>query len=159
SGPGQASLWSADRPRVSPPFRFRLEQVLDHRSRREDLMRQELAQAMAAVAAQQERAVAAQGAVATALAALRSLMGAPIELDALRAGHHGLSLLRSRAAHERSTVEGLEVVADERRADLVRASQEREALVQLRRTALERHRVEAQRLEGLELDELAGRRA
>ena len=43
-----------------PRFRFRLEQVLDHRSRREDLVRQELAQAMAAVAAQQERAVAAQ---------------------------------------------------------------------------------------------------
>ena len=33
------------------------------RSRREDLMKQELAQAMAAVAAQQERAVAAEQAV------------------------------------------------------------------------------------------------
>ncbi len=140
-------------------FKFRLEQVLDHRSRREDLMKQELARAMAAVAAQQERAVAAERAVESALEALRVLMDGTVELDALRAGHDGLSIMRSRAAHERATVESLAVVADERRADLVRASQEREALTQLRATALERHRVEGLRLEGIELDELAMRRA
>ena len=122
-------------------------------------MRQELAQAMAAVAVQQERAVAAQGSVEAALGALRDLMAVPTELDALRAGHHGLALSRSRAAHERATVEQLEAVADERRADLVRASQERESLSQLRRTALERHRGEVLRAEGIELDEVAARRA
>ena len=140
-------------------FKFRLEQVLDHRSRREDLMKQELAQAMAAVAAQQERAVAAERAAEESLAALRALMDQPVELDALRAGHAGLAVMRARAAHERATMESLAVVADERRADVVRASQEREALTQLRATALERHRVEGLRLEGIELDELAMRRA
>jgi len=122
-------------------------------------MKQELAQAMAAVAAQQERAVAAERAVESALASLRALMDETVELDTLRAGHEGLALMRARAAHERTTVEGLAAVADERRADLVRASQEREALTQLRATALERHRVESLRLEGVALDELAMRRA
>ncbi len=122
-------------------------------------MKQELAQAMAAVAAQQERAVAAERAVESSLAALRALLDETVELDRLRAGHEGLALMRARADHERATAEGLAVVADERRADLVRASQEREALTQLRATALERHRVEGLRLEGIELDELAMRRA
>ena len=58
----------ADASVVSPQFKFRLEQVLEHRSRREDLVRQELAQAMAAVAVQQERAVAAQAQVEAGLA-------------------------------------------------------------------------------------------
>lgn len=140
-------------------FKFRLEQVLDHRSRREDLAKQELAQAMAAVAAQQEKAVAAERAVEAALVALRALMDEPVELDRLRAGHEGLALLRARAVHERAGMEALAVVADERRADLVRSSQEREALTQLRATAVERHRVEELRVEGIALDELAMRRA
>lgn len=140
-------------------FRFRLEQVLDHRTRREDLVRQELAQAMAAVAAQQERAVAAEDAVRSGLAALRERMAGPVGLDALRAGHEGLAFARARAAHERTVVAQLEAVADDRRADMVRASQDREALCQLRRRAQERHRVEGMRLEAVAMDELASRRA
>jgi flagellar export protein FliJ len=139
-------------------FRFRLEQVLDHRARREDLMKGELAMAMAAVAAQQERAVAAQRALESTLVALRRVMQGSVELNALRCGHEDLAVMRSRVAHEQAGVESLAVVADERRADLARASQEREALTQLRATALERHRVEDLRLEGIELDELAMRR-
>ena len=141
------------------PFRFRLEQVLDHRARREDLMKQELAQAMAAVAAQQERVVEAERAVERALLALRAMMDDAVELSALRSGHEGLALLRSRAEHERAVGEGLAAVADERRAEVVRASRDRQALSQLRATALERHRVEGLRREGVELDELAMRRA
>jgi flagellar FliJ protein len=140
-------------------FKFRLEQVLDHRTRREDLMKQELARAMAAVALQQEKAVGAERAVESALVDLRALMDGTVELERLRAGHDALALMRARAVHERAMVESLAVVADERRADLVRASQEREALTQLRATALERHRVEGLRVEGIELDELAMRRA
>ena len=121
-------------------------------------MRQELARAMSAVAAQQERAVAAEADVGATLAVLRRLMEGAVVITALRAGHEDLAYARARAGHERATVEGLAVVADERRADLVRASQEREALTQLRATALERHRVEDLRLEGIELDELAMRR-
>jgi len=143
---------------VSHRFRFRLEQVLDHRARREDLMRQELAQAMSAAAAQQQRAVAAEDAVAAGLAALRRLMEGPVALDALRAGHEELAFARQRAAHERTVVGRLEAVADERRADLVRASQDREAISQLRERALERHRLEELRLEGIAMDELAMRR-
>lgn len=139
-------------------FRFRLEQVLDHRARREDLARQELARAMSAAAAQQERAVAAEAAVERALGALRCLMERPVSLDALRAGHEELAFARQRAAHERSVAGSLEAVADERRADLVRASQDREALAQLRSKAQERHRLEELRLEGAAMDELAVRR-
>jgi flagellar export protein FliJ len=144
---------------VSGQFRFRLEQVLDHRARREDMVRQELAQAMAAVAAQQQKAVAARARLDAGVAQLRALMGTPTELSALRAAHAGLAVLRARAAYEEATVERLGEVADERRADLVRASQDREAIGQLRARALERHRAEELRLDAIAMDELALRRA
>ncbi len=141
-----------------PRFRFRLEQVLDHRARREDLARQELAHAVGAVATQQERVVAADADMERALTALRDLMGGAVELDALRAAHDALALTRSRARHERTTLAGLEAVADERRQDLIRASQQREALTQLRLRALERHRVAERHDEAITMDELAMRR-
>jgi flagellar FliJ protein len=143
---------------VIPRFRFRLEQVLDHRTRREDLARQELAHAAAATAAQQQRVLAADADMERDLAALRDMMGGAVELDALRAAHDALALTRSRARHERTTLAGLEAVADERRQDLVRASQEREALTQLRRRAHERHRVAERHDEAITMDELAMRR-
>lgn len=149
----------ADAPVVSGQFRFRLEQVLDHRARREDVARQELARAMAAVAVQQERAVTAQAQVNAGLARLRSLMGAPTELAALRAAHADLAVQRTRAAFEEATVERLAGVADERRAELVRASQDREAVGRLRERALERHRAEGMRRDAIAMDELALRRA
>ena len=100
-------------------------------------MRRELAQAMAAVAAQQERAVEAQRLVASGLAGLRRLVEAPTELAALRAGHDELALARARAAHERATVQRLSEVVDERRADLMRASRER-AVIPMDELALRR---------------------
>ena len=139
-------------------FRFRLEQVLDHRARREDLARQELARAMAAVAAQQARAVAAEDGVRLGIERLRATMEGSAALDALRGGHEELAFARRRAAHERAMVARLEAVADDRRADLVRASQDREALTQLRARHAERHRLEELRLEGVAMDELAMRR-
>lgn len=141
-----------------PRFRFRLEQVLDHRTRREDLARQELAHAVAAVAAQQERVVAADRDMERDLEALRGMMGTTVELDALRAAHDALALTRSRARHERTSLSALDVVADERRQDLVRASQQRQALTQLRVQALERHRVAERHDEAITMDELAMRR-
>jgi flagellar FliJ protein len=144
---------------VSGVFKFRLEQVLDHRTRREDMVRQELAQAMAAVAAQQEKAVAAQAQVNAGLAHLRALMGTPTELAALRAAHADLAVLRARAAYEEATVDRLGEVADQRRAEVVRASQDKEAIGQLREKALERHRAEGLRQDAIAMDELALRRA
>lgn len=122
-------------------------------------MRQELAQAMAAVASQQERAVAAERAVDDGVARLREAMTGSMTLHELRSRHDDLSIARQRAAHERTGVHHLEGVADERRADLVRASQDREALSQLRRTAQRRHHAEGLRRETIALDELAMRRA
>ena len=144
---------------MSGRFKFRLEQVLDHRARREDVVRLELAQAMAAVAAQQEKAVAAQAQLDSGLAHLRALMETPTELAALRAAHADLAVLRARAAYEEATVERLGEVADERRADLVRASQDKEAIGRLRERALERHRAEGLRQDAIAMDELALRRA
>lgn len=149
----------ADASDVSGRFTFRLEQVLDHRAQREDMVRQELARAMAAVAAQQEKAVVAQAQLAAGLAHLRALMGTPTELSALRAAHADLAVLRARAAYEDATVDRLGEVADERRADLVRASQDTEAIGQLKARALERHRAEELRQDTIAMDELALRRA
>ncbi|MFP5450738.1 MAG: flagellar export protein FliJ [Thermoleophilia bacterium] len=140
-------------------FRFRLERVLDHRSRREEMVRQELASAIAAVVAQQERAVEAKRRAEDETAGFRALVSGPIALRDLRAKHQDLLLARGRAAHEASVVGQLEGVADDRRADLVRASQDREALSRLHRNAEERHRAEWARVEANTLDELALRRA
>lgn len=143
---------------MSTHFHFRLERVLEHRSRQEELVRQELAQAIAAVAAQQERAVAAEGRAQREVRDLRALIGGCVRLADLRAKHGDLSVARGRAAHEAAMTTQLEAVADERRAELVRASQDREALVRLRRQAEDRHRAEMARVEANTLDELALRR-
>ena len=155
----KAGAPGADGGGVSRQFTFRLEQVLDHRARREDMVRQELAQAMAAVAAQQERAVAAQAQLDAGVSHLRELMATPTELAALRAAHADLAVLRARAAYEAATVDQLGEVADERRAELVRASQDTEALEGLKSRARERHRAEELRLDAVAMDELALRRA
>ncbi len=102
---------------------------------------------------------AAQALLDAARGHLRALRGTPTELAALRAAHADLAILRARAAHEAATVERLGVVADERRAELVRASQEKEAIGQLKERALERHRAEELRLDAIRMDELALRRA
>lgn len=143
---------------MSKGFRFRLEKVLDHRTRHEELVRQELAQAIAAAADQQARAVDAATRVERELDDLRRIMSGPVSLAELRGRHADLAHARGRAAHERAVVAQLEAVADERRADLVSASQDREALVKLRRSAHDRHRAEMARVEAVMLDELALRR-
>ena len=105
------------------------------------------------------RAVPADDAVAPASPPCAAGCAAPSTLDALRAGHER-SRCRAPARGPRAPDgAALEVVADERRADLVSASQDREAIAQLRVRALERHRVEELRLEGVAMDELAMRRA
>ncbi|MEQ9336539.1 MAG: flagellar FliJ family protein [Miltoncostaeaceae bacterium] len=143
---------------MSARFHFRLEKVLDHRARQEELVRQELAGAIAAVAAQQEKAIEAEGRVEQELAVLRCAIGRTTTLAELRAKHDDLALARGRARHEAQVVDQLEAVADERRAELVRASQDREALSKLRTSAHERHTAEMARVEANALDDLALRR-
>lgn len=121
-------------------------------------MRQELAGAIAAVAAQQTRAVEASERVEHELAGLRRLIGETTTLADLRAKHDDLALARGRAQHEAHVVDQLAAVADERRAELVRASQDREALAKLRRSAHDRHTADVARVEANALDELALRR-
>ncbi len=143
---------------MSTAFRFRLEKVLDHRTQHEELVRQEFARAIAAVAEQQTRAVDAAARADRELDGLREMIAGPVSLADLRAKHADLTHARGRAAHERAVIAQLETVADDRRAELVTASQDREALVQLRRAAHDRHRAEMARVEANTLDELALRR-
>lgn len=144
---------------MSRPFRFRLEPVLDLRRRREDAVRGEYAQALRAVATQQERAVEAQCAVEAATGALRVQSVAPVALLELRAMSDELGRLRRIVAHEREMVGRMEELADERRRELVQASRDREALETLRRRAEDAHRAAEGRREQAVLDELATRRA
>lgn len=138
-------------------FKFRLEPVLGHRERQEDLARQELAQAIAAVAAQQERAVEAERAVDAQVGELRAAMrdGGPVPLHELRKQHEGLDRARRIAAHEAAGVEALESVAVERRAAAISASQAVEALEKLRERHKVRHFSEIERVDAALMDELA----
>lgn len=137
-------------------FRFRLDPVLDHRERQEELAQQELAQAIAAVAAQQELAVAAQRAVEGEIQELRSMQtGGPISIHELRERHDALDRARRIAEHEAAGVEALETVAVERRGHLVQASQAVEALSKLKERHRGAHVAEMDRREAAEIDELA----
>lgn len=140
-------------------FEFRLQPVLEHRERREDLLRADLGQALTALALQEERALDAERRIDDELAALRLLLDGGAALHELRARHGALAVARARAVHERAEAERLEAVAVERRADLVRASQDRQALEQLRGRAREEHLREEARAEVIALDELSARRA
>jgi len=144
---------------VSRPFRFRLDPVLELRRRREELLQGEFAQAVLAVAAQQERAVEAQATVARATDDMRAQAAGPVALLELRAMDDELSRLRRIVAHEREMVGRMEDLAEERRRELVQASRDREALENLRRRAEDAHRAAEGRREQGELDELATRRA
>jgi flagellar export protein FliJ len=144
---------------VSRAFRFRLEPVLDLRRRREELLQLELAQAIRAHAEQQERAVAAERVLQDAVAAMRGMAGTTIRLTDLRASHDEVERMRAVVRFEWETARRLEEVALQRRDDLVRAGQETEALVSLRRRDEQAHLREAGRRDQQAMDELAGRRA
>lgn len=137
-------------------FRFRLEPVLEHRERQEELAQQELAQAIAAVAAQQELAVAADRAVDAQLNELRAMQsGGPLPLHELRLQHEALERARRIAAHEAAGVQALETVAVERRGEVIAASQAVEALEKLRERHKVRHTTEVDRRDAAQMDELA----
>jgi flagellar export protein FliJ len=144
---------------VSRAFRFRLEPVLDLRRRREELLQLELAQALRAAAEQQERAVAAERVLQDAVAAMRGVARGTTQLLDLRASHDEVERMRAVVRFEWETARRLEEIAVQRRDDLVLASQEKEALVSLRRRDERAHRVEAGRQDQLAMDELATRRA
>lgn len=139
-------------------FRFRLEPVLEVRARREEVLQLDLARAVCAAAAQQEAAVSAARDADRAHEELRQAQGGPIALHELRALHDGLDRARAIAVHEMAGAERLDVVADERRAELVRASQDREALIGLKRRQAADHARELERIDIAALDELALRR-
>jgi flagellar export protein FliJ len=143
---------------VTARFVFRLEPVLELRERREELAQGELARAIGALAAQQEAAIAAEREVEARLAAMRGLQGGVVEIARLRAAHDGLQHARRVADHERQGVAHMEAVAADRQGDLVRASQDREALARLRRRQLADHEQESRRREAVVLDEIGLRR-
>lgn len=138
-------------------FKFRLEPVLEHRERQEDLAQRELAQAIAAVAAQQELAVSAKRDVQARLDDLRGTLqgGAPVPLYELRGQHEALDRARRIAAHEAAGVEALETVAAERRGEAITAGQAVEALEKLRERHKGRHVADAERVDAALMDELA----
>jgi flagellar protein FliJ len=144
---------------VIRPFRFKLQPVLELRERREDLLKRELGQALVALSSQQERAVRAEQALERSLDHLRDEANVATTVHDLRQRHSEIERLRRVLGVERATARQLEEVAIDRRADLVRASQEREALVTLRRHAHTEHRREESRHDQIAMDELAQRRA
>lgn len=131
--------------------------MLAHRERQEDLAQRELAQAIAAVAAQQELAIAAEREVESQLETLRGTLqgGGAVPLHELRSHHDGLERARRIAAHEAAGVEALEGVAVERRQEAITAGQAVGALEKLREQHKVRHISEAERVDGALMDELA----
>ena len=140
---------------MSTTYRFRLQPILEQRRRREELARREFAQALSALTRQEEAAVAAEQIAASQEAGLRLMSSETNELWRLRSGHDAMVAARRRAAHERAACEQHDLAASARRGDLVKASQDREALTQLERTQHSRHLTEIRRIEAAMLDEIA----
>jgi flagellar FliJ protein len=137
-------------------FRFRLEPVLEHRERQEELAQQELAQSIAAVARQQEAVVAAERAVEAELEELRHLQtGGALPLHELRQQHEALDRARQMLAHEVASLEALEGVAIDRRSAVIAASQAVEALEKLKERYKTSHVAEVDRRDVALMDELA----
>jgi len=140
---------------VTRTFRFRLQPVLEHRERREQLCQVEFSRAVAAAASQRAEAERATADAEERLVRFRDEASASILCDDLRRAHEELERARARAAHERASADRLEEVARARQAEMVEASREAKAMSRLRETHRSRHAQAELRAETAMLDEIA----
>jgi len=138
-------------------FRFRLERVRALRERREDLARQELAKAMTRLAGSQDRLRAVEDRLEQLRTEQRAATGttgavSAAELRARQAYVEHVEAQRAGGAHELSRHEA---AVAERGSELGLAARERQTLERLRDRQRTEHEREANRREGLVLDEIA----
>ena len=134
---------------------FRLERVRALRERAEDQAKEELAGAMAEQARWAERATDAARRVGAARASQLGTAQGGASVDQLLA--HQAFIERSEREHHSAELDLSrgEAEVDARRVALQQAAQQRQVLERLKEQQAAAHRLELERREGAELDELA----
>lgn len=136
-------------------FRFRLQPVLEHRRRLEELAQIELAQAQAV---QQREETALQSLHERARLAVDQLeqqrLAGPLDIEVLLLGMRYLDVLKGQADRQQQVVERLREQAEAKRQALIGSMQQRKVLEQLREHQRNAFLLEQRRQEARQVDEL-----
>jgi flagellar FliJ protein len=136
-------------------FRFRLQPVLEHRRRLEELAQIELAQAQAV---QQREEAALQSLHERARLAVDRLeqqrLAGPLDIEVLLLGMRYLDVLKGQADRQQQVVERLREQAEAKRQALIGSMQQRKVLEQLRERQRNAFLLEQRRQEARQVDEL-----
>lgn len=139
-------------------FQFRLDRVMGVRRNRERICQQELAMAHEVLRVGEEDLARLEASETACAAAVRGQFSGVIRPVSI-AGHLAyLRGLRRDAIHQQEVVDGLAAEVEEKRADLLRASQEKKVLENLRERRYLSYRKDLNRREQTFLDEVAQQR-
>lgn len=136
-------------------FTFRLQTVLEHKQRLEELAQLEHAQAQAAQAREEatlRRLVEAEHETVAELE--RQRFTGKLDIDALQLGMGYLDVLKIQCQRQEQVVERVSKNTDTKRDQLVQRLQERKALERLRERQRAAFSLEQNRIEANELDDL-----
>jgi flagellar FliJ protein len=140
---------------VTPSFRFGLERVKSLREQAEDSAREELARELALRVRGEALLRAAAETAAAARATSRGAVGRPASGADLLAAQQWIEVADRRRREAALDLHRQDAEVDARRAALVEASREREAISRLEARRRAEHEREVERLAQVELDEVA----
>lgn len=136
-------------------FNFRLQSVLEHKRRLEELAQLDHARAQAAQAGEERSLDQLKDAEALGFSELeRQRFDGRLDIEALQLGMRYLDALKIQITRQAQVVERLRVVTETKRELLVAAMQERKALERLREKQLKDFLLEQARRELVEQDEM-----
>lgn len=139
----------------APAFSFRLERVRALRERSEDLAREDLAVSMSLRLQGQGMLHAAESRLDEARSLRRDQAGVPLTGEDLRAAQAYLEQTERMREAAASDLDRREEDVHARRGALETAARERKVLERLKERRLAEHKLEAARVEGVLLDEMA----
>lgn len=137
-------------------FTFRLQTVLEHRKRLEELAQLEHAKAKAAQLREEQTYASLREAEDGAFAELeRQRMTGRLDIEALQFGMGYLDLLKVQLQRQEQVVTRVRRTTAQRRDQLVGALQDRKALERLREQRLDEFKLAENRREANDIDEMA----
>lgn len=136
-------------------FRFRLQTVLEHKQRLEELAQVELAKAQAAQLKEEGVLQQLTAAETAAVAELeRQRFTGKLDIEALQLGLGYMDVLKAQIQRQTQVVFRVRQQTEGKRQELVARMQERKTLEQLRQRQLDAFTLEQNRIEAREADDL-----
>ena len=138
-----------------PRFKFRLQTVLEHKQRLEELAQLDHAQAQAAQVREERSLGQLHEAEDRGFGELeRQRFDGPLDIESLRFGMTYLDILKSQITRQEQVVDRVRGATETKREQLVGAMQDRKALDRLREKQQQHFNKEAARREAVEQDEM-----